>query len=257
MDTILTLFGILMFVLVLIPVAAIAFLIFYVIKRSTQKKTPEFLQNEKVKMEEKVQELKKDIENWKNYTPQDITNYLTYSFAKSISNRLTGHLYSNDGSAIIAFQRIDRGLYANTRIVANSTDFKIYIEYYNNEKLFFFDDVYLGKIINNSIILDPLHKQIGTCNRQNSPNQASYKIEIHSKIIAEINRNSDRKTIVKTQYYKPSRSGSNYKTRLDFREAGPSYSLIHSIDTTDSEELKWIISIAVFESIYYGFDFVS
>ena len=257
MDTILILFGILMFVLVLIPVAAIAFLIFYVIKRSTQKNTPEFLQNEKVKMEEKVQELKKNIENWKNYTPQDITNYLTYSFAKSISNRLTGHLYSNDGSAIIAFQRIDRGLYANTRIVASSTDFKIYIEYYNNEKIFFFDDVYLGKIINNSVILDPLHKQIGTCNRQNSPNQASYKIEIHSKTIAEINRNSDRKTIVKTQYYKPSRSGSNYKTRLDFREAGPSYSLIHSIDTTDNEELKWIISIAVFESIYYGFDFVS
>ncbi|TPG38473.1 hypothetical protein [Flavobacterium pectinovorum] len=257
MDIILTLFGIMMFLITLVPFLAIAFLIFYVIKRSTKKKSPEFLRNEKVEMERKVNEIKNDIESWKNYTPQDITNYMTYSFRKSMSNTLTGKIYSSDNSPIIAFQRIDRGLYANARIVASTTDFKIYIEYSNNEKLFFFDDVYLGKIINNSVIVNPLHVQIGTCNRDNSYNQTNYTIELHSKKIAEINKNSDRKTIVKSQYYKPSRSGSNFKTTLDSREVEPSFALVNSIDTGDSEELKWIISIAIFESIYYGFDFTS
>lgn len=240
-----------------VPFLGIAFLIFYVIKRSTAKKTPQFLQNEKVEMEAKVNELKKDIENWKNYTPEDITNYMTYSFRKSMSNRLTGHIYSRDNSPIIAFQRIDRGLYANARIVASTTDFKLYIEYYNNEKLFFFDDVYLGKVINDSVLVDPLHRQIGSCNRDKSYNQASYTIELHSKKIAEINKNADRKSIVKRQIYKPTMNGSNFKTGLGFREVGPSYSLVNSIDTTNNEELKWVIAIAIFESVYYGFDFTS
>lgn len=257
MDTVLSLFGIMMVILFLVPFIAIAFLIFYVIKRSTAKKTPQFLQNEKVEMEAKVNELKKDIENWKNYTPEDITNYMTYSFRKSMSNRLTGHVYSRDNSPIIAFQRIDRGLYANAKIVASTTDFKLYIEYYNNEKLFFFDDVYLGKVINDSVLVDPLHVQIGSCNRDKSYDQASYTIELHSKKIAEINKNTDRKSIVKRQYYKPSSHGSDFKTGLGFREVGPSYSLVNSIYTTDKEELKWVIAIAIFESVYYGFDFTS
>jgi hypothetical protein len=257
MDTILSFFGLIIFIIILIPFLGIAFLIFYVIKKSTEKKTPEFLQNEKIKMEEKVNDLKKDIENWKNYSPKDITNNLKYSFVKGMSNRLTGQIFSQDDSPIIAFQRIDRGVYVNSRIVASTTDFKIYFEYKNNEKLFFFDDLYLGKIINNLVILDSSDRKIGNCNRNNSDSQISYTIEFQSKKVAEINKNSDRKAFVKNILYKPHTSSTNRKFSTKYREVGPSYSLINSINIVDHEELKWIIAIAIFESIYYGFDFTS
>ncbi|PZO28884.1 MAG: hypothetical protein DCF13_07860 [Flavobacteriaceae bacterium] len=49
-----------------------------------------------------------------------------------MSNKLSGHIYSQNGSPIISFQIIDIGIYTNSRIIASTTDFKIYFEYKNN-----------------------------------------------------------------------------------------------------------------------------
>lgn len=242
----------------LAPFLGTGFLIGYVIKNSLQKKTPEFLQNEKLEMEAKVESLKQDLDNWKNATLFDITNDIEYSYKKAMSSRLTGHINSQNQSPIIAFQRIDRGLYINSRILACSTDFKIYYEYTNNEILVFYDDSYLGKIINNAVITNALNLQIGTCNQDSLNNPNSYCIEFGAGTVAEIVKNSDRKNFVKNPFYKRVNSPYEFERhQINFREAASPNSLIHSVETTDPKEIKWIIAIAIFECVYHGFDFTS
>lgn len=112
-------------------------LVLFVTHQAT-KKSPEFLQQEKLQMEEKVHLLKKEISNWKPDSLKNVTNGIDYSYVKSMTSKLTGHIISTDNVPIIAFQRIDRGMFTNSRILAASTDFKIYCEFKNKEKLFFF-----------------------------------------------------------------------------------------------------------------------
>jgi len=225
-------------------------LVLFVVHQLT-KKSPEFLQKEKVQMQEKVNILKKDIIDWKPDSLKNVTNGMDYSFVKSMSSALTGVINSNEGLPIIAFQRIDRGIFVNSRILANSTDFKVYCEFKNEEKIFFFNDAYLGKIANHFDILDAANNKIGRCNRKNS--QASFKIEFRFGIAAEIRKNSDRKNLVQRRY----RKRDEWKSRLEFRDVPSPTNLILSLNTTDEEELKWIISLTIFEAVYYGFSFVS
>ncbi|WP_141248448.1 hypothetical protein [Flavobacterium sp. ACN6] len=202
-------------------------------------------------MQEKVNVLKKDIIDWKHDSLKNVTNGMDYSFVKSMSSVLTGVINTNDGLPIIAFQRIDRGLFVNSRILANTTDFKVYCEFKNEEKLFFFNDVYLGKITKHFEILDGANKQIGRCNRNNAQN--SFKVEFRSGEAAVIRKNSDRKNMGK----KMRRVRGELRSTMVFRDVPPPTTLILSLNTTDEEELKWIISLTIFEAVYYGFSFVS
>lgn len=227
-------------------------LVLYVVHQAT-KKSPEFLKQEKVEMEEKVNVLKKDISNWTYDSLKEITNDIEYSYVKSMSSKLTGVINSNNGLPIVAFQRIDRGFFVNSRILASSTNFKIYCEFKNEEKLFFFNDIYIGKIVNQFDILDATNNQIGKCNRNSSQNQTSFTLTFRSGEIAEIWKNEDRKKIGQERY----RKGDHWKSRMVFREIADPSLIIKSINTTDQEELKWIISLTIFEATYYGFSFVS
>ncbi|MBW1656489.1 hypothetical protein GSY47_13915 [Flavobacterium quisquiliarum] len=215
------------------------------------KKSPEFLQNEKLQMEEKVKKLKKDILNWKSDSLKNVTNGMDYSFVRSMTNKLTGVLNSNDGTPIIAFQRVDRGIFVNSRILASSTDFKIYCEFKNEEKIFYFNDVYLGKIVKHFDILDASNNKIGRCNRKTS--QPSFTVDFRFGKAAEILKNSDRKFMVQRRY----RKRNQWESEMVFRDLPPPTNLILSLNTTDPEELKWVISLTVFEAVYYGFSFVS
>lgn len=215
------------------------------------KKSPEFLRNEKVQMEEKVSALKKDIISWKNDSVQNVTNGMDYSFVRSFTNKLTGVINSNEGIPIIAFQRIDRGIFVNSRILASSTDFKIYCEFKNEEKIFYFNDVYLGKIVKHFDILDASNNKIGRCNRKTS--QPSFTVDFRFGKAAEILKNSDRKFMVQRRY----RKRNQWESEMVFRDLPLPTNLILSLNTNDPEELKWIISLTVFEAVYYGFSFVS
>lgn len=227
-------------------------LVLFAVNQAT-KKSPEFLQKEKLQMQEKVNVLKKDITDWKPDSLKNITNGMDYSFVKSMSNILTGVINSNDGLPVIAFQRIDRGILVNSRILAASTDFKVYCEFKNEEKLFFFNDVYLGKIVKHFDILDAANNKIGRCDRNNSENQTSFKLEFRFGEAARICKNADRKNIGKKNYH----TRGEWKSRLVVREIPPPVTLLQSINTTDEEELKWVISLTAFEAVYYGFSFVS
>ncbi|MFT3687393.1 MAG: hypothetical protein QM783_21135 [Phycisphaerales bacterium] len=226
-------------------------------KKSLEKKTPAFLQNEKMEMEENVRELKKDIEDWKNFTVNDITNDFDYSYSRVISNKLKGRIFSQNGTPIIAFQRIDRGIRTNSRILASSTEFKIYFEYTHNRNLVFYDDIYLGKIINDSVLFNSSDIKIGSYDRYASGDPYRYSIEFDSKKVAAVNKNTDRKNFVNNPFYKHNTRNRFRRQRKIFRETPPTYPLIDANGELDGEELKWTIAIGIFEAVYHGFDFTT
>lgn len=149
--------------------------------------------------------------------------------------KLSGHIYSQNGSPIISFQIIDIGIYTNSRIIAITTDFKIYFEYKNNENLVFYNDVYLGKIINNTTIVDDTHQSLGRFNRNNINNENRFAIELNGKP-ALLFKNSDKK---------------------NYREAPQIALLVNLITQANEIELIWVTALSIFESIYFGFEFTS
>lgn len=242
----------------MVPFVGFAAMIGYIIKNSLQKKTPEFLHNEKIEMENKVLDLKKELQTNHLFSVDEITNDIKYSYSKAMSNKLSGHIYSKNGLPIIAFQRIDRGIYTNSRIIASATDFKIYFEYKNNENLVFFNDEYLGKIINNTTIVNATHQPLGRFNRNNINNENRFAIELNGKPIALLFKNSDRKNYIVNPRFR--RVGDPVESRRhmkNYRETPPVVSLVNLTTQANEIELKWITALSVFESIYFGFDFTS
>lgn len=258
MKTFILILTILFLIAFSIPFIGFATLFGYIFKKSLQKKTPEFLQKEKNGMEEKVHTMKSELVPWNDRKVDEITNDIEYSYMKGMSNKLTGYINSPDAEPIIAFQRIDRGIFTNSRIIAESTDFKIDFEYLNNENVIFYNGIYLGKTINNSEILNSLHQKIGSYQRDLVNSQNRYSIVFGSQKKAQLFRNDDRKNFINNSRYK--RHWRPYKSRINiknYRETPPINSVVSSVNSADAEEQKWIIALAVFESIYFGFEFVS
>jgi hypothetical protein len=242
----------------LIPFLGTGILFGYVLKNSLQKKSPEFLEKEKLEMEVKVSSIMSELEPWKKFSVADITNNLQYSFRKWMANVITGKMLSRDGSPVMVFQRIDRGIYVDSRTIARSTDFKIYFEYKGNENLIYFNDKYFGKIINNCEVVNSLHERVAVYYRKMIDEQGMFTVEFTSKNKYKLAANYDRKVFVTNPFYDRPSSPIPIKRRLKvYRDPGPSFSLVEPIDIDDPNEKNWVIVIAVFEAIYFGFDFTS
>lgn len=240
--------------LIISSIFGTAFFIGHVFKKSVEKKTPDFLKAEKLEMEQKVNSLKKSIVDWNKYSLSDITNNLEYSYKKWITNTLTGHILSQDGNRIIAFQRLERGIHLDCRILACSTEFKCFYEIKHEEIIIEYNDKYFGKINHLKDILDSSNNKIGTLNRNNSNNK--YVINFDSKNTLEINKSYDNKRFVKNIFYeKPNSPYSYERDMIKYREPYQEYSLMNNNETLDTEELKWAIAIGIYESIFYSFDF--
>jgi hypothetical protein len=246
------------FGLFLIPFLGTGILFGYVLKNSLQKKSPEFLEKEKIEMEAKVTSMMSELSPWKKFAVSDITNNLNYSFKKWMSNVITGKMLSRDGSPIIAFQRIDRGIYIDSRIIARSTDFKIYYEYKGNENLVYFNDKYLGKIINNCEIVNSLHERVAVYYRKMIDENGMFTVEFTSLNKFKIASNSDRKPFVNNPFYERPNSPIPIKRKVRvYRDPGPTFSLVSPADFENIDEENWVVVIAIFEAIYFGFEFTS
>ena len=82
----------------MVPFVGFAAMIGYIIKNALQKKTPEFLANEKIEMENKVLDLKTKLQPDRIFSIYELTNDIEYSYSKAMSNKLSGHIFLEDGS---------------------------------------------------------------------------------------------------------------------------------------------------------------
>lgn len=246
-------FFIIVFVLIFLLAPIIG--IFLVIKKSTEKKTPEFLHLEKLGMKTKVSTMAGNLSTVE-FSVNDITNNLGYSFQRWTTNKLTGFIRTLQGENIIAFQRFDRGLKQHSRIQAISRKFRIFIETDDFGKTIEYDGVLLGKIDKLGAITNANGIRIATT----APLDQAFSINFISGKSAEIHRSYDRQTFVRNPAARLHKYGSDGRLlpqRISRKTFDPfPLTQINESDFT-AEELKWITAIVVFTVIHQSFDFTS
>ncbi|GAA5085905.1 hypothetical protein GCM10023210_07170 [Chryseobacterium ginsengisoli] len=214
------------------------------------RKTPADFENERIKMEGKVHQMKMSLVPWNGHTINDITNDLDYNSLKWFPSKLTGYIISPNNENLIAFQRIEAN---DCRILAESTEFKIFMEYNYPELTVDFNGIYLGKIVNFMQILDHDGYLIGHLDRNNPSD--SYTVTFNSGREIKIRKSRDNKGYKRKNSMITRRRGKLEPLTVKTEQYTP-YSLINvRYHDLDFEELKWIAAIAVFESVNYSYTF--
>lgn len=223
---------------------------FSAFKGISGRRTPADLENERQRMEAKVNQLKLSLVPWNNHTINDITNDLDYNSLRWFPSKLTGYIISPNNENLIAFQRIEAN---DCRILAESTEFKIFMEYTYPELTVDFNGIYLGKIVNFAQILDQDDYLIGQLDRNNISD--SYTVKFNSGKEIKIRKSRDNKGFKRNNSRKRDRRGNLGPLTTKTEQYTP-YSLIdEKPHDFDFEELKWIAAIDVFESVNYSYTF--
>lgn len=254
MGTIFTVFIIFLFLIFAVP---FGFFMVYVIKKSTEKKAPEFLALEKYEMTQKVNELKQKIQPWNRLSINTITNSTLHSYKRWTSRIATGRIQNSNYEAVVAFKQIERGLYTEGHIVATTTAFDLYFVYTRTENTIYYDGQLLGVIANNGTIYNAAITAIGTTNRKTNrrdPDYGRYSVFLNDRHVAEINKSSSLNNFRRNILYKP--HGNTPNSRRPFIYTGPKqvYELVKATDDITEEELKWVNAIGIFECVLYSID---
>lgn len=226
-----------------------------IIKKSTEKKTPEFLANEKLEMKKSVDSLKGKLQDWKDYSLNDITNNLEYKYLRWITSKLSGTIKATDGNKIIAFERRQRGNYIDCRICASSTDFDYFIEYKNNITTIEFNGEYLGKIENEKIIYNASNSKVASLDRHSDENK--FFIHFENGVSVQINRSFDNKIFINNPQFASWHPRRIRMRQVIAREPYQPYVMMNEINTFDDYTKQWIIALVLKETIYNSFSFVT
>lgn len=249
-------FSILIFLFVVIPLGGFAFLMYYIIKKSSDKKSPEFLLKQKNEMFKKVLETKTKLVPWKKEYLVQFSNDFNFNFLKGFARKFNGIIKNSDGENIIAFRRLDRGMHNDSRIVATTSEKTFYFEEKSktNYISIFINNQFFGKIINRNLLYNDKEDRIGKISR-NITNKGIYEVVFNTKIIAEIIKNSDRRMFTKNPFYDRHSSFSTDKTPYFQKNPTIENSLVFVNDNLSDYEYDWVLALGIYECVYYGIDF--
>ncbi|MFC3158921.1 hypothetical protein SAMN05443633_10797 [Chryseobacterium arachidis] len=241
---------IIFFLIIALIMLGSAKIFFSAFKGISGRKTPADFEKERMKMEGKVNETKMSLVPWNGHTINDITNDLDYNALKWFPSKLTGYIISPNNENLIAFQRIEAN---DCRILAESTEFKIFLDYTYPELTVDFNGIYLGKIVNFMQIQDQDGYLIGHLDRNNPTD--SYTVTFNSGKEIKIRKSRDNKGFKRNNSMRRNLSGHPAPLTVKTEQYTP-YSLINvRSHDLDSEELKWVAAIAIFESVNYSYTF--
>lgn len=239
-----------------LSIFGLGFMINRVIKKSQAKENPDALKEEKHEMRSINLKSKSRLQPWKHEDINRISNEMDYTFTKGITQRFNGYLQTLNKESLISFKRVERGLSSSlTRISAMSSEFELFYEKNKDEITIELDGQYFGKVIKKQFLIDKNNQQIGEITREKNQHYNYYSVVINNQPIADIMKNSDRRTFVRNQLHK--RHTTNPLHRDPYREKHVSEStkLIDLHKEPNSIEYQWILFLSIFEGINYGFDF--
>lgn len=262
-----TIFIILMF-------AVPSVLIIFVITKGLKSTNNHELKTEKEQMIQKVQDMGKNLSPWNNRKLSEIINHLNYISSRVILSKLTGYLMTYNNEHIIAFQRIEQVNGSDAQIVAQSTDFRIHYQLKNFEIDIEYNGSYIGKVVNFHRILNSNGETIALLNRKdpafrfevisngnlipigNKHEQRSYSVKFSSGKTLVLNKSFNNKSFQKNPFYRKNPITSYQKNITHTRQQYQSYPIINDEIYLDSEEHKWAMILAIYECIYYSYDFI-
>ena len=250
-------FVILGFLFFVIPITGKILLIRYIIKKSSINQPADAFEKEKNEMILKARAERNKLVNWKKEYIEKLTNDLDFNHMSSIVRKFNGFIYSLDGERLVAFRRIDRGnSNITSKIIAIANNIEIFFSQKQNEVLIYLNSEYLGKLIHHSdnvLILNHQNNTIGKLSERDNEKE-HYTIEMNNEKIAYVMKNSERRTILRNIFYEPY---STYALEKDPLIKNPvSKTTILTLHRELNEiEYDWVLSIAIYEIIYFGIDF--
>ncbi|MDC7999911.1 hypothetical protein POV26_02580 [Aequorivita todarodis] len=254
METFQILLLIFLILFISIPIIGIVFFVKYVIKKSSSEQSIQLLDREKKELILKARSQRKNLIDWESKSIEKISNNLDYNFKKGFTRKFNGYIKTLNDERIISFRRIDRGASnATSRIIAVTSDFEIYYDHSGSETLIKYNGSYLGKIVNQTNLVDMDNKNIGSINR-NQNSLSSYIVKIQGQEIAYVVKNTDRRNFVRNRLYDFPAVNPYEKDIVRKREVVYA-DLLKLLREPNENEYKWITSIVIYEVIFYGIDF--
>lgn len=233
-----------------------AFMLGYVIKKSTEKKSPEFLLKEKTEMQVKVQEMKQRLDAESEAEIHDITNDLDYSYKRWITSILTGYMNNPHGKKVLAFQRRQRGNNIDCRILAQTLNTSYYFEMNPVETIVETNGKKRGSILSSGDIVTVDNRTIGSMLRIGMPEE--YTIEFRSGASATIKGSRDNKPFINNIWFERVNHPIPIRRKPHvYRPPYDPYSMVSGYTTLTPEEKEWVIAAAILESLVYSFSFTS
>lgn len=240
----------------IISFAGFGYLIYLVVKKSKAKENPEALKSEKQEMRSNNLPNRAKLHPWNKSAISQLSNEMEYTYSKGISQKLNGYLQTLNKEPLISFRRIERGLASSlTRISAVSSEFELFFEKSQEEITIELDGQYFGKVVKNQFLVDKDNNQIGEITREINKKYNYYTVKFNNLPVADIMKNSDRRTVVKNRLYRRNPTSSMQKDLYREKHVSECTELVDLLKEPNPIEHQWIVYLSIFEGVNYGFDF--
>ena len=230
-----------MIILITLVVFVFIVLISFVLKKSKDVKTQEFLEEERKKLRDNVSKKRKKLLPYKDELYLQITNAMTFERLAEVRRiHTTGFLYNKHQKPIVAFERVERGMNAKGQIIAITKKQEFVYEFQGSEITLFSDDTLLGSWDKSGILYDADKKRIGHAKRVSNENN-EYALVINKHTVATIKTAPLYDTIENTSSV----------THI-FEELNFGASLLALNGSPSLKEEKWLLPLLIFEMAFYG-----
>lgn len=240
----------------LLILGGFAVLIAFVIKKATTPKTKEFIDSEREKMRQNVLRDRKKLSPHQAEMYRQVTDAMVFNYTKAVTYaKLSGLIFNENRKAIVAFERIERGMHTKGHLIAMTKKHELFYEFTGLEATFYIDDVLLGRFDKTGRIYDANNQPIGHAKH---PIKASFDLQLfkttHHRLgegLFPLQLNGRQLATINVAPNYDDIGLVSSITRV-FEELGFGTPIITLTDTPTQEEEKWLLAFAIFETAFHG-----
>lgn len=244
--------GLFIILFLLIPFGLIVWLIIRVVKKSTEKKSVEFLQQEYLQMRKEVEKLKSTLTPWQREDIKRLSNTMKYQWKKTTFREFKGTILSSTDQDIVAFKMIDRGLQRDCQMVVCTRQTEYFIRANEKGIAFQVNGKKLGYVTNQQSLLRVDSSPFGRL----ESSEETFSVYQGDTLLATIKKNSDRRTYIFNPFYDFHHMDNVLEQDIVWEKEVEYFdSMIEPHLELDEESYQWVMSIALFDIVYNGLDF--
>lgn len=238
-------------VLLILLLIAVAISIWKV-KKLTQPKSQKAVESAQTKMQRRLQGMKKELKDWKNYSYKDISSAMLFKETQGTVDYLEGMIFAPDQQPIFVFEREETGIRTKGYLLAASSEFELFFDIHPTETTIKFNDEILGKIEKSGTIYNATGDVIGHAEH---PPKISFDIAGYQYRAGEnfyplhLNERKLANIWVAPNYSDPD---APKKLAEIFEENKWGLPLLELHDEPTPNEEKWLTALAVLEVAFHG-----
>ncbi len=236
----------------LLFIGGIGFLIYKVIRRSTRKHTPDEEKQVVNELRQKTKEMIAGLHPWAGHSYEDLSVSMRYSYRKGIAHRMKGKVHSTQNKSVVAFNRYERGLYADGYVAAATDSFTYFFKIQRGKTFDVWrDGNKLGQITEDGNIYDADRTQIGHALHpkkasfnvggivQGRVGDTSFPLMMNGRKLADV-------------VVAPDHAGIGDSALIGVNENNYGVQTLRHVDNPNEEEEKWLLGLAILETTFHG-----